>query len=378
MVYTNLFTGTQLSNGSSIPAGPGQGIYGSQDVYTPPKTGAVLGTSTSNYTAPTPQPAAPTSGFPMEQAPAAPETNWEEIYAPAFQALDQQKAAYEGSLPGDLANINSQAALEKTGIDNSQKVGEDQINASKLAKAAESKSQEADVRRMSSQLQQGLQSQYGGTTGTGAFLGEILGAGSVKSISGLRQAYVQAGAALDSALFQSKLQYDYQRQSIDQAADEQKNKLQSELKNRLAELSTQRAGLSVDKGLKRADALQTYRDQLNAIEARNTQTKQSLYSNWLSTAQNLSAKKAATEAERNKMEYSANDSYYQTIQKAAEAYSKLSKQIGAPAAAKAVESQYNLASGTLPSSAVMGTVTPTSVKKDEPLTYESLVGTPTN
>lgn len=283
----------------------GKQAYSAPKTYVPPTNnysytspnGAVLGASTQRV----PSPQQPDQQAPMEPTPQQDNINWDEIYAPAFQALDQAERAYQSSYGADVASTEADTASRKAQLASEEKARLENYGQQRQGETKRTEGAVAEARRMASQLLQGLQSQYGGSTGTGAFRGEQIGSAATQNIAGNREALQTALAGISASENALKDKVLTLQNEEDRNLQTAKLQLKAQLDKALADISGQRGKLNVDKGAQRADALNQYRQLLAEVEARNTQFKQQLYTQAQQQAQKLSQLKMSAQDK-----YSAN------------------------------------------------------------------------
>jgi len=295
---SNLFSSSSANNTTtSVPVPNAYSYQTSSPGVSQPVTqpsGSILGASTSGGTDQQQQ-------APMEPAPDGTEINWDEIYAPAFDALNQAEQGLQSSYQAGLGEATSGTASRKANLASEEQARMENFGQQRTGETKRTEGAISEARRMASQLLQGLQSQYGGSTGTGAFRGEQIGAAATQNIAGNRAALQTALtgiASSETALQQKVLQLQNEE---DRGLEQAKLQLRANLDRELGAIASERGKLSVDKGLQRADALQNYRAALADVEARNTQFKQQLYVQAQQQAQKLSTLKQSAQEK-----YSAN------------------------------------------------------------------------
>jgi hypothetical protein len=153
----------------------------------------------------------------------------------------------------------------------------------------------SEARRQYSEIQQGLQARYGGTTGTGAFATEQAGSTTLRNIANIRQGVQQAVAGLDEKLVQVKEIGRISLQDIESNASDQIAKAKSNLELSLSDIRRQKGELQSRKAELAANAIQIYQNSVNEVNARNAQFKQGLYVQQQAAEQQLQlAKQRAT------------------------------------------------------------------------------------
>lgn len=238
---------------------------------------------------------------PMEPTPEGTEINWDEIYAPAFDALNQAEQAQQSSYQQGMGEAQSGYEGRSADLQSEQAARMANFGQQRAGETKRTEGAVAEARRMASQLLQGLQSQYGGSTGTGAFRGEQIGAAATQNIAGNREALQTALTGIANSENALKDKVLGLQNEEDRNLQQSKLGLKAELDKALTSISQSRGQLSVDKGARRQEALSQYRQQVMDVEARNTQFKQTLYTQAQAQAQKLAGFKQSAQDK-----YSAN------------------------------------------------------------------------
>ncbi len=229
---------------------------------------------------------------PMQNAPSQPEVDWNAMYAPAFGALGQYEQTLQPQYETTVKEAEQGTATKKTGAEQqlAEKVG--QYNLQRTRETGRTKSTVAEARRLAAEMMQGIQSRYGGTTGTGAFSSEILGSQATRNISqqqtALQDVLGQIGQE-ESNVRNQTTQYINQ---LDQQLALDKEKARNQLQAALANVAQMRGQLESEKASQKLNLLKEYNNQLQQIDASNTQFKQQLYNNWQQQQYQLDTLKA--------------------------------------------------------------------------------------
>jgi hypothetical protein len=261
----------------------------------PPKpTGSVLGSqpatnftggNTGGYSSGT-QSLFQNAASVMEQGPQGngPDTSGiDSAFAPALQAYSQ----FAGSLQSQL---NGQAPLQ----------GEDQLRAdaegakglyqSGLAdqkqQFAQQRSTETgrtemavnDARRQGAEMIQGIQSKFGGSTGTGAFIGELTGRQVLQNISQNKSALQETLMHIGDAEASAERHVNDQIAQLDQQLQAGIQGLRNDLMSQIQQINMKRGELESQKGMSKVEALNQFKTQKAEVEARNAAFKQQLFS----------------------------------------------------------------------------------------------------
>ena len=225
----------------------------------------------------------------MEPQPQQPQIDFDALIRPALEGLEgliapltsstenrvrEFQQGGEAALAGSQANIGSQVTgLERSGTQAKQ----------------EGESAADEARRQFSEISQGLQARYGGSTGTGRFANEQLGAQTMRNIANFRQQVNDRLAKIDDTIQQVRevgrlAQEDYRRET---ATNIQKSRDNLDLQ--IADIRRQQGVLQSQKAQMTAQAIQGYQTEVNAINARNTQFLQQVAMQQMQAEQALKA-----------------------------------------------------------------------------------------
>ena len=291
-----------ITGGYSGPGPEGYGAYDPTGGFTPANTGTVLGTSQ----APTPSGGGAQAGggeqqqgAPMEQPQAQPQIDWNAIYAPAIAAYQNLMDVTQNQLPGMLAEITGETGAQVGGLQRelatrTGEYGQQATTATGEAAAfageqtGQAKSAISEARRQASELQQGIQARFGGTTGTGGFVSEQLGAQAMRNIGqtrqGLQQVLAKSSIALKDTLGQieratSQLQTQVAGQiaDIESRATVLKQQARDTLNQRVAEIGARMGETETAKAQARQSEMSNYQSYVQDVNTRNTSFKQQLY-----------------------------------------------------------------------------------------------------
>jgi len=264
---------------------------------------------------------------PLEQAPAEPEFDFDSLIAPSLEALGQAEQASRAETDANLAGIDSNLESAVSGqegelsrreglYEQQQTREEGRIGEAVADTQSEGTGAINEAQRGASQLLQGIQSRFGGTTGTGRFASEILGAQTTKNIAGVRQQVIKTIGTLRARLQETVNQIDMEVQNTRDIAQQNiadakrqaetlKQQARSGLQKALAEIGSRRGELGSRKAEFVFQAIQDHRNTVNEINARNTEFEQRLFQSQqqaeqkLSQAKDVSVKNMETDLARN-------------------------------------------------------------------------------
>lgn len=247
--------------------------------------GQVLGASTySGGAAPSNQQAGPAPEIPQ---PGAPSIDFDALIAPALAGLDAAIAPLQQSNAADIAGINTNAQQARDTTNQSITAQTNTIGqAQNTQKQYETSASDA-ARRQYSEIQQGLQSRYGGTTGTGAFAAEQAGTQTLRSMADIKTNAANAQAQLSDKLQQVQEVGRTALAHIESDLQDQIAKAKSNLEMSLADIRNQKGQLMARKAELAANAVQLYQQTVNQVNTANAQFKQQLYSQQQAAQQNL-------------------------------------------------------------------------------------------
>ena len=202
------------------------------------------------------------------------------IYKPQMDFLNQYSQTLTNRLPtleqgfqGDrdvaVNSVNQQGQTQQMALDRQEQGVNSQTN-----------NAVAEQRRQFAEVQRGIQAQYGGTTGTGAFAAEIAGAGAMGNVARIREGGQSALKQIGDA--EISLQNDIKDKvfQLDQQLNNAKKDARMWLEDKISEINSRKADMEGAKAEKKLDALREYK-LLNAqIEQANKQYLQGMYSEY--------------------------------------------------------------------------------------------------
>jgi len=223
----------------------------------------------------------------LEGAPQEPQIDYDAMFAPAFEALNQQDIASQSAFETGVSEAEGSSATQKAGLQSEQ--------ASRLARFGEQRGEAQQqtegavsaARRQAAELMQGIQARYGGTTGTGRFVSEQLGSQATRNIAGFQQSLQNTMAKIGQAENELRTKVTDLTAQADQWLQTQKLNLRSELDRAIAAVGAERGRLETEKGRERIETLQQYQQTLADVNARNTQFMQQLYQGATAAANEL-------------------------------------------------------------------------------------------
>jgi len=227
-------------------------------------------------------------GAPLESTPQQPQIDFDALIAPGLAALDSAETAAGSANTAGIGEAESarQSGIARTNASIGEQTGV--LERGKTAQNQQASSAMDEARRQFSEIQQGLQSRYGGTTGTGAFAGEIAGRETLRGIGNIRTGLSNAMLELDTKLQQVKEVGRIALEDVESQYKDTVGKLKANLDSQLAQIRGERGQLQMFKAQRAIEAIQNYQSQVRDIEARNTAFKQQLFLNQQTAEQKLS------------------------------------------------------------------------------------------
>lgn len=231
----------------------------------------------------------------MEQAPGEPSFDFQSFIQPALDALGQQEGASK-----DFFNTTTQELTSEAGQQKEEAQGEQTRRLGGLAnqrtrEEGRTESAVGESRRQAAEIMQGLQSRFGGTTGTGRFASEITGSQATRNIATNRAALQDTMNTIGQAEEGVRNETSRILRSVEQNLATGKARARSELNQALANIASSRGELESRKAEMQMNALQNYQNLVADIGARNTAFKQTLYAKAQDAQDQISQLKARAE-----------------------------------------------------------------------------------
>lgn len=293
----------QLRDVKSVKQAAGQGNYtlGANVGYRNVPRSNVLGayTESSSSSGYSPQPAQTNQqnnnlslqGVLQEQ-PQAPQIDYDAMIRPALEGLDAAMGSSQSAYEANLGDIETSGRKSIQGQQSA--LDEAKIAAAKYktSNQADAENQVNEQRRGFSEISQGIQSRYGGSTGTGAFATQVAGAQSLKNIGAVRQGLSQAITSIDDRLEQVKGATQIAIQDLEDQMQNQKLRAKADLDQALSQIRIAKGELQSRKAELATQAIQMYQQQVQQVNAANAQFKQQLYTQSQAAEQQLAAARA--------------------------------------------------------------------------------------
>lgn len=275
------------------PVAPGknEAVFRStgQTVSNPKVLGATTGGGGGGGGNPQPAQAFSSQGAPEIPQPGMPQIDFDALIAPALEGLDAAVGPLNQSYESNVQSINS-ARTNQLAANSSAITGQtNTLNQAKTTQESQAKNAADEARRQYAEIQQGLQSRYGGTTGTGAFAGELAGRQTLQNMGQTREQLSQAILQIDQKKQQVEEVGRIAAQEIEDKTRDQLNQAKNQLDTALADIRRQKGELQARKAELAANAIQLYQNTVNQVNAQNAAFKQNIYLAQMQAAQQLEA-----------------------------------------------------------------------------------------
>ncbi len=214
---------------------------------------------------------------PQIPQPQQPSIDFDALIAPALAGLDAAIQPLQDQSAANVSSINTNAQSQKDQTNQSIAAQTGTINQAQTQQKQNEQSASDAARRQYSEIQQGLQARYGGTTGTGAFATEQAGTQTLRSMADIKTNAANAQTGLSDKLQQVQEVGRTALQNIDSQTQDQIAKEKANLETQLADIRNQKGQLMAHKAELASQAIQQYQATVNSVNQQNAQFKQQLY-----------------------------------------------------------------------------------------------------
>ena len=266
------------------------GVYG----YVPSGGGQVLGASTykapGSYTPPQSSPSAPSAPvqqqqqqntgnnqIPLQTIPEQQNIDFDALIRPGLELLSAYEPTLQSGYEKDVQGLNDWKSTQLQSNENDIKAKTAQIDRNRTSSTNYAENAANEARRQYAEIQQGLQSRYGGTTGTGAFASEISSRQSQQEFGRIRQGLSEAMQKLDDNQQQVQAVGEIARQTIENNVKDSIAQAKKQLDNDLMQIRQQRGELQARKAELAANAVQIYQNTVNNVKAQNAAVQQNYF-----------------------------------------------------------------------------------------------------
>ena len=216
-------------------------------------------------------------GAPYEAMPEQGGVNFDAIINPVLDGLKQSESDAQSLYGQQEGDVTAQKQTSLNRLAQTQQTQRGILEGSATRQQQEGESAADEARRQFAEVQQGLQGQYGGTTGTGAFAAELAGRDTLGRIANIRQGVSSALQDIDDKKVQIEELGRIAAEDIDNEARQTLTDAREELNSTLSSIRGQRGELASRKAEMAMNAMQNFRALKAEVEARNASFKQNLY-----------------------------------------------------------------------------------------------------
>jgi hypothetical protein len=247
-------------------------------VITPQVVNPVVSTNTNT---------APKTTAPQQQTPQVSTPSFSVPSGPSDQEIDSVYSPLFGDLSNQENNLNSQKAADQALIAEQQKNAEDQVNNQKTSNAAEydaaqNKTQQQGESALSAAirsynaLNQSRISRFGGSSSAGAAVGELAQQEFFKNQGNIQQSVQEEVSSLLRQRVAAQQYYDDELNRIGTEARSQLNELSKQYTNALSAINTNRSMLQAEKANRKLDVRSQYQSAVSNLQNQIAQSKLAL------------------------------------------------------------------------------------------------------
>lgn len=237
--------------------------------------------------------------MPQFEAPQQPSIDFDALIRPALDALESTVPTLQQGF--NEYQTGQEAAKQTQLASTRQNIGEQEatLGRARTQQTQQGESAIDEARRQFSEIQQGLQARYGGTTGTGAFAGEIAGRETLQNVGNIRQGLAQAMQQIDDKLVQVKEIGRIGEQDIEQQTQERVRQAKENLNLQVADIRQRQGMLQAQKAQMTSEAIQNYQNSVNQFKMAQQNFMRDLYMKQVDAENQLkaAAQRAKTTAE---------------------------------------------------------------------------------
>lgn len=211
----------------------------------------------------------------------------------ALSTLDQGNGVAQSAYDSQVAGINSQIGKQQgqaeTDLNSTNQKLDQQGNEVKQGSA----NAVNEARRGYSEMAQGIQSKFGGSTGLGGFSESILGAQTQRNVAGFQQQLASSMQKIGDTKIQVKLLHDQLLQDLDTQKQANLADAKAKFDNTLQQIRQSKSALQAQKADWTRQAISEYQAAANRANELDTQFKQDLYQQQIAAQQKLDAAASA-------------------------------------------------------------------------------------
>jgi len=198
------------------------------------------------------------------------------LIAPALDALSQAEAAAQASSSADISGIETGQTSRVASAQSQRTQGQAELAGTTRQVENKAESATSEQRRGFSEIERGLLARYGTGVSTGLGASGILGAQALRNISQIRAGAQEALTQIETSRQGLTEVFGNSIRQIESETEGLKQQARSSLQQSLAQIGSARGELQSRKGELVYNAMQNYRNEVNAVNQRNAQFKQNL------------------------------------------------------------------------------------------------------
>jgi hypothetical protein len=215
---------------------------------------------------------------------------------PAMDALTQAEQTQQTATANMIGDINTNQTTQ-TGILNSNlQTQQGDINTARTNQKNITQNAEAQARQAYSEIAQGIQSRFGGSTGTGAFATELAGRATNNNLAQFQTNLASAMQQLDNSWTQVQQVHDNNLASLNEQTQKAIHDAQANLDTNLNNIAFQKSALQSQKADMINQAIKDYQNTVLTIHNTSTQFAQTLAANLVSAGQSIQKAMANAQA----------------------------------------------------------------------------------
>ena len=213
----------------------------------------------------------------MQAQPQQPSIDFDALIRPALEGLDAAIAPLTQQTENQIGQLQAGAKTATQSAQQSFGAQQQQLDTARTSAQQEGQSAADEARRQYSEIAQGQQARYGGSTGTGRFANEILGAQTLRNIGQVRQQVSNAVLQIDEKKQQVEEIGRIALQDIQDKTTDQIQQARDNLNIELSKIRQQKGELQARKAEMAANAIQIYQNQVAQVNQSNAQFLQQLF-----------------------------------------------------------------------------------------------------
>ena len=196
---------------------------------------------------------------------------------PAIEGLESAIAPLQQGFQDYSTNQNQYATTQKAAATQQFNAQNQTLDTSKTGQETTGEESVNQQRRGFSEIQQGIQARYGGSTGTGAFANELAGRDSLRNIANIRQTLAGNLQEIENKRGQLQEISRIALQDIEDKKTERVFQAKQQLDLQLADIRRQKGELQSRKAELATQAMQIYQQTVQQVNSANAQAQQQLY-----------------------------------------------------------------------------------------------------